>query len=168
MGVQRPVEPERASADRYDDVADDAWDVNAADVDLGLGRNGDGGVYHLGFSCRLAPALGYLDSQTISHASRYGASVEIGLIFVTVSPSLHPMIETPETFARVFEKWPSRAALARDLTAVGFTVTDVQVRMWVYRGYAPKAALPALSKAARRARISGVNLKMLRRLPRNP
>lgn len=78
------------------------------------------------------------------------------------------MIETPETFARVFEKWPSRAALARDLTAAGFTVTDVQVRMWVYRGRAPKAALPALAKAARRARIPGVTLRALRRIAPNP
>ncbi len=78
------------------------------------------------------------------------------------------MIETPETFARVFEKWPSRAALARDLTAVGFETTDVQVRVWVYRGRVPAAALPALAKAARRARIPGINLQTLRRLARNP
>lgn len=78
------------------------------------------------------------------------------------------MIETPETFARVFEKWPSRAALARDLKAVGLPTTDVRVRVWVHRGHVPEDVLPALAKAARRRGIEGLTLRALRRLARNP
>jgi len=64
------------------------------------------------------------------------------------------MIETKETFARVFSKWPSRAAMARDLTDVGFPVSDVRVRMWAYRDAIPMKAIPFVEAALRRISAS--------------
>lgn len=78
------------------------------------------------------------------------------------------MNETPETFAKVIEAWPSRAALARDLTAVGYPTSDVRVRVWAHRAAIPEAAWPHLARAARRRGLVGLGLKALRRIARNP